>query len=644
MGVDCRDLCVSLSGGGGPAGKRASPGDVSTYLHHTNQNGRAANPSQLVAITAGGGAVGKPTPTAVTSRSSMGRHRPTNEPINPYRVLELRRDATPAEIRNSYKRLALWHHPGRGRVVVGGGGGGGAASNCSRAQAFEILAACYETLVNGESRRRYDSQLRETEQASAVSRRRTGNGVYRRRQQQRHVAHKNKNETSHHISSANSQALMVAFEDDDDDDDENDDSEIDETGTASTTTMSSVWGNTESKRPMKDLYKARRHKKKNRHRPGGKGRHNHRTGHPPRGGKRKKHHQNETMPLPGLVRVSSSHSSSSSSSDSEADDGFNEEDPVMLSSQIVKPAQSTTPLTTTSDRHTADCVGAAGNRGLCYNPMTTASDYFSCSTSRWLTMTKPTSSFPKALADSSSSASHPSGEEEAEKHFSEVVVNRLFGGPLAPLHRARNFAAFTDPYVIFEKVFGGPIFPKSSQKEEQTEQDQGRPEGNNLLVQSSPWSHHAGWHGSTQTQSDDGLTTVVETSRILGLRKVTRIETIRVNPTSGRKTSVITVRGEDLEPVIPHERSVTGLDCLLLCFNDFDDWCGGGSGGGVGNDRIPKRLDTTANSPLSPPTSDRPLTQHQQHSVLTGILQEFYDCHHNLYDSCTKYLSCSCAV
>lgn len=60
--------------------------------------------------------------------------------VNPYHVLQVRQDATVSEITQNYRRLALWHHPGRGNITDN-------KELQRRAHVFEILAACYETLV-----------------------------------------------------------------------------------------------------------------------------------------------------------------------------------------------------------------------------------------------------------------------------------------------------------------------------------------------------------------------------------------------------------------------------------------------------------------------------------------------------------------
>jgi hypothetical protein len=98
--------------------------------------------------------------------------------VDPYRVLQVRRDATPQEIRHAYRRLSLWHHPGRSIHIATATSNNNSNSNSSngnndngaecaeryrRCQVFEILAACYETLLDKESRRRCDGLLRDVE-------------------------------------------------------------------------------------------------------------------------------------------------------------------------------------------------------------------------------------------------------------------------------------------------------------------------------------------------------------------------------------------------------------------------------------------------------------------------------------------------
>ena len=64
--------------------------------------------------------------------------------VNPYHWLQVRHDATPLEIRDNYRKLALWHHPGRAKSLTIDD----EEEVQRRAQVFEILAACYETLID----------------------------------------------------------------------------------------------------------------------------------------------------------------------------------------------------------------------------------------------------------------------------------------------------------------------------------------------------------------------------------------------------------------------------------------------------------------------------------------------------------------
>jgi curved DNA-binding protein CbpA len=69
--------------------------------------------------------------------------------INPYHILQVRRDATPPEIRQAYKRLALWHHPARNTTTKD-----------STFAVFTTLAASYETLMDAHARHAYDVLLK----------------------------------------------------------------------------------------------------------------------------------------------------------------------------------------------------------------------------------------------------------------------------------------------------------------------------------------------------------------------------------------------------------------------------------------------------------------------------------------------------
>ena len=89
--------------------------------------------------------------TAGSSTSSSNRMI-----MNPYHVLQVRNDATPAEIRGAYRRLALWHHPGRRKAQDLPAG-----ELQRRYNVFSTLAASYEILIDMGSRQLYDALLRQ---------------------------------------------------------------------------------------------------------------------------------------------------------------------------------------------------------------------------------------------------------------------------------------------------------------------------------------------------------------------------------------------------------------------------------------------------------------------------------------------------
>jgi DnaJ-class molecular chaperone len=69
-----------------------------------------------------------------------------------YSILGVDRDASPAKIKQAYRRLAKRYHPDVGRG--------------SSVEEFEMLQAAYETLTDDDRRRRYDEELRRAETQS----------------------------------------------------------------------------------------------------------------------------------------------------------------------------------------------------------------------------------------------------------------------------------------------------------------------------------------------------------------------------------------------------------------------------------------------------------------------------------------------
>eukprot|EP00521_Asterionellopsis_glacialis_P010045 CAMPEP_0195288920 /NCGR_PEP_ID=MMETSP0707-20130614/5395_1 /TAXON_ID=33640 /ORGANISM="Asterionellopsis glacialis, Strain CCMP134" /LENGTH=430 /DNA_ID=CAMNT_0040348851 /DNA_START=99 /DNA_END=1391 /DNA_ORIENTATION=- len=86
--------------------------------------------------------------------------------VDPYEMLQIRVDASPSEIREAYRKLSLWHHPQRcvKHHQLG------SPELAERYHVFQLLAASYETLIDTETRTRYN-YIRRVEQRKARQRR-----------------------------------------------------------------------------------------------------------------------------------------------------------------------------------------------------------------------------------------------------------------------------------------------------------------------------------------------------------------------------------------------------------------------------------------------------------------------------------------
>ena len=323
--------------------------------------------------------------------------------VNPYHVLQIRRDATPSEIRHAYRRLSLWHHPGRQAESK--------EERQRRLQVFEIVAACYETLISNDSRRRLDHLLQETESKKSSSgplaKSSTGaDKVLAMDSSSPHVATK---------------SLLIVEEDDEDDIDD--------------------------------------------------------------------------LVVPGLSRASSSSSLS----------GGHDDDQLLL---------------------------------------------FSCTPT-------PSACQEKTKLNKILNVSTSTSGEEAEVHFTQSETNRLFGGPLSMLYRARKWEPFTDPFLLFEELFGHPVFP-----------DLPHDFGKQQEWKPLRATRSAGWQGSSHIEEDGS--TVYTTTRILHDRRLTRTEAVVEDPRSGVKKTVITVTSEDLIHETLSEELEPANTCMI-CYAVPDD-------------------------------------------------------------------------
>jgi curved DNA-binding protein CbpA len=518
--------------------------------------------------------------TATTTTSTTRTNNKSNTPLNPYDVLKLRKDATPSEIVLSYRKLALFHHPGRKRSEI---------APCPielrhRMEFFEVLAACYETLMHNEFRRRYDMLLKDIEK------------------KQKQPQNNNNNNNSFIQPRSTKNAAQGYY-------------------------------NNELVVKMADS-------------------------------------------IPGLIPCKSSSDKEGGGSDDTIPTKNNCSSMMFLcggsSPPFANNGENKNKNINTTSNFTMSRDGTKGFKSL-------------------MDSHRNKTSLVSASVSSSQGGSGEEGEDggkrEAEIHFSEATVNRLFGGPLASLHRARNFQTFTDPYLVFNKVFGCTdandpiIFPRvkatdihhrnhnhhndgstctstGNNNNQLTPSNDNKIENggsysNRILTRSasmsSQWNHSRSDdnevnNGSTNDQQTATSTKVFVSSRIIHGRKITKTETVHVDPETGMASVNVTVDGEYLDDITTttnnkksnknknkkasssqhHHTGEGGVGAVvsdwLLCF-------------GTSTSKVCPSSTTTKNNCINNPCR-------RIKSVYIEVLEEFYLCNNNFYEECNRYMSC----
>jgi len=98
-------------------------------------------------------------------------------------------------------------------------------------------------------------------------------------------------------------------------------------------------------------------------------------------------------------------------------------------------------------------VGAEALDALLLNPSSERHDAMTM-----MTMMHP--SHPKLQQRGLGDKPLPSmdGTHDGGQHYTSDQTDLIFGGPLAPLYRARHFAPFEDPYRLFDRIMGSAVF------------------------------------------------------------------------------------------------------------------------------------------------------------------------------------------
>eukprot|EP00536_Pseudo-nitzschia_multiseries_P011479 jgi/Psemu1/29098/gm1.29098_g len=490
-----------------------------------------------------------------------------NSPVNPYRVLELRRDATHSEIVGSYRKLALIYHPGRKIACP--------VERRKRLQFFEVLAACYETLMHAEFRRRCDVLLKDIEKKG--KNKTNGN----------HNPTRSKIMNSYQTNSYQTKSSVI----------------MSETATQQTLTNTNT---------------------------------------------------TEGESIPGLIATSSESTSFSRGKSGDSNETLPRNNCTSIGVGMLACAAGPAALHQRRSSSSVDfAISRDGTKGF------------------------------RSLVDSSSLSASQASAEEAEIHFSEATVNRLFGGPLASLHRARNFQAFSDPYVVFDKVFGNrkPMFPRvtiadintaaaGQRTEDSKTYDWHETDGNAITIRSSAALALSGKNqnkrkakkgaSSSDNRTSIGVdddptanTQIFVSSRVVNGRKITKTETVHVDPSTGIASVNVTVDGEYLEPITkPKASQVSSGERVadwLLCF--------GTRRSKVKPSAPPQQTSPPSSPPQSsccpndrfadadaddacPPKDDFSSSCNDFRSLYVDALQDFYVCNKNFYEECNRYMQC----
>lgn len=161
----------------------------------------------------------------------------------------------------------------------------------------------------------------------------------------------------------------------------------------------------------------------------------------------------------------------------------------------------------------------------------------------------------------STSTSEDAALALAEKHYTTNDTDRLFGGPLSLLFRARRWRPFTDAHVVFKSVFGSQL-PVAKHKAA-------------LLDRTVPWSgmdrspsHGEPWTRGTAERQPDG-SVIFTRNRIFNQKRIVRKEVVRTDPYTGQKYSEISVESEPFAETVALPDKADEANQRQLCNNNM---------------------------------------------------------------------------
>lgn len=515
---------------------------------------------------------------ALVHRSSnkTTRQHPQLPPgvLDPYQVLAVRRDATASEVKHSYARLALLHHPQR--KLRHDDHASNNNNNSSISAQFAILAACYETLTNSTVRKRLDDLLYDNNHNSTINQHAAPPPVYSRSGHSSVSApttpKKNRKQASmiqpHSISVASSGTNTPSNHNLAMEQQQNDEPNFDETSHS----------NLQEDEPQRSNV--------------------------------------VDSPLSvGSSMVESGPANYNDDDDNgeiffdcdwrdrndsfdDADDADIKSNNTMASSSIISmvqrppspPFACACPNNDSGDggRHYCDPTNAEDpyNESTNYNdasrPTASSHHSFVGGKSPSMMMTGSTAAALPALLKASTST-ETTGDDV--HHYSEAATERLFGGPLQLMFRARRWQPFTDPYAIFQRVFKSSLLGNSNTSSN-TASNTAKPTAGAMPPQAAISANHFHHHGAAANFTSETKTlpdgrVVHRNTKLLPhhvsiVRTVTRFS----DPVTGHTRTTIEVTSTPTSPD-PRRRSPATT-------THEGGWCGRmilcGGGGCAGGD------------------------------------------------------------
>ena len=151
-------------------------------------------------------------------------------------------------------------------------------------------------------------------------------------------------------------------------------------------------------------------------------------------------------------------------------------------------------------------------------------------------------SFPSEMIPQGSLSTENSSEHHetsnADMHYTGAEIDRMFGGPLQLLFRARRWQVFRDPFDVFAEVFGGPLYGDVPCTTLTTTAPKG-PSIRTALQLPPPMEKLPSEHISRRT-------TIHRTRRIALGKEIVRTAVVRIDPRTKQRHVTISVTTEDV--------------------------------------------------------------------------------------------------